>query len=87
MIFTINTLEVFPADCPKHTMFSNHAAYFFKLLFGSCMFYFGLGVPAYSQFIFIEYCYSRHPDVFNCSYNLHKLRCRTVPSLWTLGHD
>jgi hypothetical protein len=65
MVFILNTLEVFPADCPKHVLFSSHAAYLFRLLFGPYIFYFGLGVPAYSQFIFIEYCYSRHPDECN----------------------
>jgi hypothetical protein len=44
-----HTLEVFPADCPEHTLFSSHAAYPFELLFGPCMLIFGSGVPANSQ--------------------------------------
>ena len=61
MLFILNNLEVFPADCPEHTMFLSHAAYFFKLLFGPCMFIFDSGVPAYSQFVFV--CFPRKHTV------------------------
>jgi hypothetical protein len=62
--YLVLDLEVFPADCPKYVLFLSHAAYLFRLLSGPHIFYFGLGVPAYSQFVFVRHYCHRHPDVF-----------------------
>ncbi len=51
------------------------------------MFILGLGVPAYSQFVFVEYCYSRHPDVFCMDfrpYSLHSLGHKSIENTFSI---
>ena len=79
-------LEVFPADCPNHAMFSSHAAYLFRLLFGPCMLFFKAWDFQHIANLFLYGVATIGTPMF-CNFYVKNLRCRTVPSLWTLGHN